>query len=195
MSDEPESSWDRLYAADETPWETGTPQPTVVELERAGRIAGDVLDVGCGRGTHASYLATRNHQVTGVDVSTVALKQARAATETDDVTYVCANATELGDLDDSFDTVLDVGLFHALEVTERSAYANELARIVSSAGRVVVHSFGPDAPPSYPPNRIDRDAITTAFTGGEWYLREFRPAPFETANGPVPGTLAILEPY
>jgi SAM-dependent methyltransferase len=72
--------WDRFYAADgDQPrhW-SGRPNPTLV-TEVAALRAGRALDVGCGEGADASWLAARGWQVTGIDPSEVALRRAAAA--------------------------------------------------------------------------------------------------------------------
>ena len=73
--------WDQHYAAGETPWDTGNPDPELVRLVESGRVPrGRALDVGCGTGTNARYLASKGCEVVGVDVSRVAIEQAKAAT-------------------------------------------------------------------------------------------------------------------
>lgn len=42
---------------DRMPWDTGRPQPVLVALEQDGLISGAVLDVGCGTGDNAIFLA------------------------------------------------------------------------------------------------------------------------------------------
>jgi len=49
------------------PWDIGRPQREFVRLEEAGKISGDVLDVGCGTGENALFLAGCGHAVWGVD--------------------------------------------------------------------------------------------------------------------------------
>lgn len=76
---EPESAaavWDERYSA---PGHTfGTrPNEFVVEMV-AGLPPGRALDVACGEGRHAVWLAARGHEVTGVDVSPVAIAKAGA---------------------------------------------------------------------------------------------------------------------
>ena len=60
------------------PWDIGGAQPVVIEAERAGRLHGAVLDVGCGLGDNAIYLARQGHQVTGIDSAPTAIEQANS---------------------------------------------------------------------------------------------------------------------
>ena len=51
----------------EQPWDIGRPQKEYIQLEQAGEIVGSVLDVGCGTGENALYLAAHGHEVWGID--------------------------------------------------------------------------------------------------------------------------------
>ena len=60
------SIFDEAYCG--TPnWDIGRAQPVFVSLDEAGEISGDVLDVGCGTGENALFLAEHGHEVWGVD--------------------------------------------------------------------------------------------------------------------------------
>lgn len=75
-----EADWDARYleAADGQHHWSGRPNGTlVVEVETME--PGTVLDVGCGEGADAIWLAEHGWQVTAVDVSGVAIERARAA--------------------------------------------------------------------------------------------------------------------
>jgi 2-polyprenyl-3-methyl-5-hydroxy-6-metoxy-1,4-benzoquinol methylase len=70
-----EQEWDERYAEHEQIW-SGQPNGALV-AEVAELAPGRVLDVGCGEGTDAVWLARRGWQVTALDVSSVALDRAR----------------------------------------------------------------------------------------------------------------------
>ena len=59
------------------PWDIRQAQPRLMELEALGGIIGEVLDIGCGLGDNAIYLASRGHSVTGLDGSPTAIEEAR----------------------------------------------------------------------------------------------------------------------
>jgi SAM-dependent methyltransferase len=67
------------------PWESGHPRPELVDLVRSGRLSpqqllpGRAIDLGCGSGANAIFLAEQGFDVTAVDFSPVALAKARAA--------------------------------------------------------------------------------------------------------------------
>jgi 2-polyprenyl-3-methyl-5-hydroxy-6-metoxy-1,4-benzoquinol methylase len=68
--------WDQLYLSRSSLW-SGQPNPNLV-AETAELTPGTALDVGCGEGADAIWLAERGWQVTAVDVSPVALQRAAA---------------------------------------------------------------------------------------------------------------------
>jgi SAM-dependent methyltransferase len=67
--------WDARYAAEPTLW--GTDPNQYVRARLAGDEPGRVVDLACGNGRNAVWLARRGWQVTGVDISGVALERAR----------------------------------------------------------------------------------------------------------------------
>ena len=112
------------------PWDIGAAQPVVIEAEAAGRFYGAVVDVGCGLGENAIYLAGQGHQVTGIDVAPTAIEQAseQARQRGVDVEFVVADATTLAGFDGRFDSVLDGACYHCLPEEARHDYAAALHR-------------------------------------------------------------------
>ena len=75
----PDHDWNEHYASGFTPWDSGEPDPALVATVEAGTIpAGRALEVGCGTGTNALWLAAHGFDALGVDVSPLAIDRARA---------------------------------------------------------------------------------------------------------------------
>jgi len=71
-----EAGWEERYRAKPAVW-SGRPNPQLV-AEAAGLTPGRALDVGCGEGADALWLAERGWRVTAADISTTALDRAAA---------------------------------------------------------------------------------------------------------------------
>ena len=62
--------FDTWYRFGKPPWIIDQAQPDLIATAEKGEIRGPtVLDVGCGSGDNAIYLASRGFEVTGVDWS------------------------------------------------------------------------------------------------------------------------------
>lgn len=85
-----DAHWDEWYAAIDRVW-SGRPNGALV-AEVDGVQPGRVLDVGCGEGADAVWLASRGWEVTALDVSAVALDRARAAAADAGVTVTWLHA-------------------------------------------------------------------------------------------------------
>ncbi len=70
------SAWDERYAATELVWSAGPNQ--FVESELADLDPGRALDLACGEGRNARWLAERGWQVTAMDFSAVAVDKGRS---------------------------------------------------------------------------------------------------------------------
>ena len=84
-------------------------EPSSVVLAELERLApGRALDLGCGNGRHAMWLAERGWRVTAVDFSTEALRQARERLRRRgvDVDWVEADLTAYEPEQEAFDLVL-----------------------------------------------------------------------------------------
>ena len=116
-----------------------------MELEALGGISGEVLDIGCGLGDNAIFLASRGHSVTGLDGSPAAIEQARAPRREPgrcrSVTFDVADATNLTGYDGRFDTVVDSALYHCLDDDGRQAYAAGLYRATRPGARWHLYCF------------------------------------------------------
>jgi SAM-dependent methyltransferase len=161
----PHPDFDQSYRAGTPPWDIGRPQPEVVALAEAGEIVGNVLDVGCGTGEHALFLASLGKPVMGVDASPTAIARAeqKARERGLAVPFQVADALRLGRLRRRFETVLDVGLFHVFADEARRPYAESLCEVLSPGGKLLVLCFSDEEPPGPGPRRVQEYDLRAAF--------------------------------
>jgi SAM-dependent methyltransferase len=137
------AQWDERYADQEQLW-SGQPNGALV-AEVAGLTPGRVLDVGCGEGADAVWLARGGWEVTALEVSGVALE--RAAGHARDagvaVRWVHAELAEAGLPPGSFDLVS--AQYPALLRTPDAAAEHALLAAVAPGGvLLLVHHAGMD---------------------------------------------------
>jgi len=97
----------------------------------------NVLEYGCGTGSHATYLAKWGAGVTGIDISDVAIAKATAEANVAQVKgleYVQMDAEALTFSDDRFDLICGTAILHHLDL--RRAFF-ELARTMKPDGKAV----------------------------------------------------------
>jgi SAM-dependent methyltransferase len=163
----PLSSWEDAYKT-APPWDIGRPQPAFVELVRTGELVmGKVLDVGCGTGENALYLAGNGFSVIGVDLTNraIAAAIAKAAERKLKVDFQKGNALSLDFKDGVFDNVIDSGLFHTFPDDDRPVYATEVARILARGGKYFMLCFSEKEPTNWGgPRRVTKEEIKATFT-------------------------------
>ena len=128
--------WDKRYASVENLWAVKPNRFLVAEV--AGLEPGRALDLACGEGQNAIWLATLGWEVTGVDYSEVAIAKARARAERDGarVDFVCADLLEYEPSARAFDLVLL--LYFHIPATERRPVLAKAADAVAHGGTVIV---------------------------------------------------------
>lgn len=130
-----------------TGWDTGEIPDELRELAETGSIpAGPVIDLGCGMGTHAIYLAQTGRDVYGVDIIPQAIEQARQraqqANQSARAHFFTADITRLDDLPIPRCTfALDIGCFHGLPAADKILYRNSLSQVLAPDGMFLLYAF------------------------------------------------------
>lgn len=168
------------------PWDIGHPQPEVVRLVEAGELLkGDVLDVGCGTGENALYLAQAGSSVLGIDSSPTAIERARkkAAERGISASFLLHDALDLPTLGRSFDAVLDSGLFHAVWDDAIPRFVEGLRRVLRPGGTYHLLCFSTLEPNWGGPRRVSQAEIRSTFAQG-WRIDSIREGTFENLLRP-----------
>lgn len=128
--------WNRRYAGSELLW-TAEPNRFLV-AEISGLPPGRALDLACGEGRNAVWLAERGWEVTGVDFADVGLDKARglAAARGVDPTWVEADLLDYDPPPEAFDLV--VILYLQLPADERRRVLRSAAAAIAPGGTLLV---------------------------------------------------------
>jgi len=150
------------------PWDIGRPQPAIVGLAEDGEIRGAVIDVGCGTGENALYLASRGLEVIGVDAAPSAIAQAQAKARLRGIgaTFLVADALQLETLGRTFDAAIDCGLFHTFSDADRIRFERSLHRTLRPGARSFVLCFNEHKPGGCGPRRVTQAEIRATFATG-----------------------------
>jgi ubiquinone/menaquinone biosynthesis C-methylase UbiE len=189
--------WDSDYESGEFEhWEYNYPSPELVALV-ACRFFDEndvILDVGCGGGWDAIFLAGCGYKVIGLDFSAAALRIAkkRAAAALVEVDWRIGNVFEMPIEDDSVDVVTDRGLFHVIEDVDRPKYTAEIFRVLKRRGRAVIRGASTE-PSEGRFNPITDEAIDEYFSPLKFNRGPLLRIPLLSVAGVLDARMVVLE--
>jgi len=123
------------------------PDENLVEWFDQGRLApGHVLELGCGHGRNAIFLAGRGCTVDAVDFSAEALGWAAEQAKTAGVTvnFQPGNIFDVTIAEGSYDLVYDSGCLHHIAPHRRKDYVGLVRRALKPGGRFGLVCFRPE---------------------------------------------------
>jgi SAM-dependent methyltransferase len=129
------------------PFFVNEPDENLVEWIESGRIQrGGALDIGCGNGRNAYYLARHGFQVIGVDLSEQAIAWARegVAQAAGQVSFECRSIFDHALQAQGLDFIYDSGCFHHLPPHKREAYARLVAGALRPGCQFGLVCFAPE---------------------------------------------------
>ena len=129
------AEFDRAYQMPLTIWGDIRIPPEIKRLAQVGNPQCS-LELGCGIGRLTRYMARQGLQATGVDFSAVAITQAKARLEQENLSakFLVGDVTNLAQLTGPFDISYDVGCFHCLNAEGQQKYVAEVGRLLKPGG-------------------------------------------------------------
>jgi cyclopropane fatty-acyl-phospholipid synthase-like methyltransferase len=164
--------------AGRAPWDVGKPQ--AVLQAAADKVAGSILDAGCGTGENALFFASKGHAVTGIDFleGPITEAQAKAIERGLSVTFLVRDALKLEEWTERFDSVIDSGLFHVFSDADRVRYVRGLESVLKPGGRLLLLCFSDQVSGDVGPRRVKKQELHEAFGEG-WEIESIELTRFE----------------
>ena len=158
--------WEERYRTGSIPWDRGRPDFSLTDTVTKRPIRScEALEIGCGTGDSAIWLAQNNFTVTGCDVSENAVQKAREKASNANVKCTFFMADFLNDEVPGapFGFVFDRGCFHSFDSGEdRHKFAKNVAFHLKKGGLWLSIVGSADDPPRDhgPPRRTATDIVT-----------------------------------
>jgi SAM-dependent methyltransferase len=185
--------WDSAYRRSGRPgWDTGRPSSELKQAVEEGTLRPcRAVEMGCGSGTNAVYLAAQGFDVTAIDVAPTALSQAqeKAKKAGAGVRWLLADVLAPPKLE-PFDLIYDRGCYHGVRGQNAAAYVEAIRRLSHPGTRILILAGNANDPRrGGGPPKVREEEIRADFASGfefEW-LRETR---FDTRDPEGQGALA-----
>jgi 2-polyprenyl-3-methyl-5-hydroxy-6-metoxy-1,4-benzoquinol methylase len=189
-----EQNYFRFSYNNTPPWDIGHPQNAFTNLVDQIPLKGKLLDVGCGTGENSIFFAKHGFDVTGIDFVAKAINKAlqKAEKRNINIKFYVLNALNLEDLNQKFDVVIDSGLFHTFNNSNRRMFKESLSHGLHKNGLYFMLCFSNLEPPGFGPRRISKEEIYNTFNH-DWRILSIKPEIFESNFGNAKAWLAKIE--
>jgi SAM-dependent methyltransferase len=163
-----------MYLVGLKPWDSGVSPPELVAAVEGPEALkpSRALDLGCGTGTNAIYLARRGWEVTAVDFVDRPLRAARRRAEAAGVSpwFVHGDVTRLPELGigGGYRLLFDLGCYHSIPADRRDGYADGVTAAAAPAAVLLLYGFAPGALRGT--QGVTADELRSRLPG--WELRE-----------------------
>lgn len=125
------------------PWDTGV-REELMSLVEGGLIKPcRAIDLGCGTGANALYLAQKGFEVTGVDYAEAAIEKARGRAKEagTQVSFIVDDLTNLRHVSGTFDFLLDYGVLDDLRPHQRELYLHNVLPLTHAGSHYLLWGF------------------------------------------------------
>lgn len=186
--------WDSAYRAQSRPgWDLGRPASQLVEAIAQGLLKpGRAIELGCGLGHDARFLATKGFDVTAVDISPTAIARAEAIARREGVKvrWLVADVLRLPELG-TFDVVYDRGCYHGVRRTNAKGYVATLRQLTRPGSTLLILAGNAKEVGTGGPPRVSEEEIREDFSE-DFTIEMLRETRFDRREGGGGGALAWM---
>lgn len=152
-----------------------------------------VLDIGCGEGKDAVFLAKNGYMVSAFDVTKTGIEKGKILAEKCG-TYVDFFKADITDyrLNENYDVIFSSGVFHFIKPEIREEIANNLKEHTNKNGIHVINVFVEKPFIAVPPDRVDGEDRYSWKSGElfmhyhDWWLHKAEEVIFDCNSGGIP---------
>ncbi|MCA9267209.1 MAG: class I SAM-dependent methyltransferase [Planctomycetales bacterium] len=137
MTSQTASDWNNRYVQGDTPWDNNLPdsqlQRVLTEFElRPSRV----LELGCGTGTNAVFLAQQGFAVTAMDIAPLAIAKAQSRAQAAGVAidFSAGDILECPAPAEPFPLVFDRGVYHCVRRVSAEGFCRKVADATAPGG-------------------------------------------------------------
>lgn len=177
--------WDERYVRGDTPWDSGRPSAELARVLAEFDIPrGRAIELGCGSGTNAIFLAEQGFEVTAVDCSETALAEARRKADAARVfvDWIAADVQRFGRGLPPADFVFDRGCYHCCRRVDLAGYLETHRYLTRPGTWCLVLAGNPNDGVEGGPPRVTALELLGEL-GGLYDLKQLRAFYFEDAGG------------
>ncbi len=134
--------WEATYEDTAASDPFGSPSAEIIDLLPQLSPGASVLDLGCGAGRHAHFLAAQGYKVTALDVSSAAIRKLHHLAREQGLSIDARVADLRGSIiTDEFDLIIAHGILHLLEPASRDRLLQQVQAHTAPGGYNVVAVF------------------------------------------------------
>ncbi len=178
--------WDRQYREGRPVWDSDRPTSELLRVVAAEDVAPcHALELGCGTGSNAVWLARRGFTVTAIDLSPEAVGRARERAREAGVLvrFLAADLRRLPESEGPFDFFVDCGCFGAVQRADARGYLDALARLTRrNTHGLVLTGNDDELPDGVGPPGLSAEQLHADFEGLFQVVR-LRPFRFDAHQG------------
>ena len=160
--------WDEYYQKTKVevmPWyEKNLDHDLEDEIKTNNYNVGNFLDLGTGPGTQALQLSKYDFKVTGTDISKSAIEKTQKLSN--EINFLVDDILDSKLADDTFDFILDRGIFHIFDESQRPLYVKQITRILNDNGILFLKCMSIEEkklPDNDMPHKLSKQEIMDSF--------------------------------